>query len=630
MIDTKKFPKVWEKVRRFWNYPRLNSPDLLNEEEAAAVGMSDEIAAIDMGNNRIKINKKNLEDRLGEEFAPAVTNHEVGHYKFMPYNLRNLVRMVGYADKVMRNIKQAKLVENQYADLCVNTKTYQKGDHSVVDLYKKMSEGNNSELWQLYMTTYENMIGCQGLIIPRAEEEIRTKAKKLADVVGSAMDKPSDWPDSITSFAKTIKDYMRKEEEARKQANNSKSGNSNQDQDNSPENGDGQPDNSPAQTNDQPGEEQGDNPDGNGQSGPGDIPDGSGNANDQQPAPPKPIDTPKPDKPPKDDPVSQPEYNPKPDIPKQDPPDITKGLIDNHDAKDFLPFDPDKTPDDVMSKKIESELDGLGKELGEDEFKRVVSGLGIGSRAQANKWLYKELSKEYTLFLPNLPTTNSGDFKETPVKWTLEDSFEELDMIYTLRQSPIVIPNATTYKWKKSNGESYGLSKSTPDLLIVLDSSISMPDPNDDLSFPVISAIVAAQTALSYGNKVAVINFSSDYKSCEFTNQSYVIDDLLMLYQNGGTTIPGDEMVRITSKHPYPIHTIIISDTDIQNLDEEIDNLEMTLKNSKAGGSIFLACKPDDKTKQIEDLGYDVHIAADFTDLGDLTIAKSKELYNPV
>ena len=524
------YSKVWESVRRFWDYPRINSPELLDKSQAAEKGMEKEIAAIRMDNSQIMVNMPNLKQRVGLEHLARVESHEVGHYKYIPYDLKNFVRLVGYADTVTRNMKMAQHIQNLYTDLCVNTKSYKKGDKGMIELYRKLSKGNNSEAWQAYMATFENMMGCPGTIIPTPNDKIMQDAKKLAEIVGNAMDSSSKWPDSIKEFAKIMKQYL---EEEKEQNNNN----------------------------------------GNGQT------------------------------------------------------DTEKGLIDRHNAKDFMPCDPDKTQKDVLRKIVEKELKGLAKELGQKEFKRVLSGLGIATPKKANLMYYRQLASEYSLFMPKVPSQNSGNFKNIPKRWTIDEPFDQLDIEYTLRQSPIIIPNATTYQWETANGNSFASGRGTPDLLIAIDSSGSMPDPNEEISFPVLSAMIASRAALNAGNRVAVVNFSHDYAYCEFTNQSQEIDETLIHYFEQNTEIPGETMAELASKNTCPVHALIISDTEIENLQKQKSNLEKTLRSSKAGGSIFLNCEPSKHTKLLENMGYSVKFARDFEDIGRLTLEKSRELY---
>ncbi len=573
MTGLNDFSQLWKRIRDFWDKPRLNPPKFLDEEEAKTKGMQDEIAAIRMDNNEILVNTKNLEERAGKEHTPRIVSHEVGHYKYCPYNLKNFVRLVGHADLATKNLSRAKLIANLYMDLMVNTKEYEKGDHRMVDLYRNLSRGNeDSEVWQLYISTYENMISCQGEIIPEPKEEIKIKSKKLSDIVKEAMGQSNKWPDSVKKFADVVKDYLKKEENQRKEMQNQQ-----KQSDQNPDDG------------------------------------GSGLSQPQQ-------------KKDYSDSKQQSKDSKKKQT-NQKIPDIRKGLISEHKAQDFIPYDKKKAPKEIVDKYVEKELKGLSEDLGQDEFKRVVRGLGLGSTKQANVWLYNEFATSYTIFLPQISSNRAGEYKESLKKWNIEEGAEKLDYNYSFRQSPILIPNVTTYKWNHKDGENFEKSQGKPDLLIVLDSSTSMPDPNEKLSFPVISSMVAAHSALSYGNKVSVINFSINYKYCNFTNKTKEIDSLLVHYFKEGTEIPGDVMARITSNHNYPIHTMIISDTEIQNLNDETYNLEKVLKNSKAGGSILLACNPSDYTKQLEEIGYKVYFARDFDELGNLAIERSRELY---
>jgi len=543
MIGLHKELEKWEKIRRAINFPRLRAPIILRGKEAREYGMEDEIAALRLGDNTILVNADNLEKKVGKEHYARIIRHEIMHYLACPKGLRNYVRMVGNADIVVKNLRLAGIIQNLYADICINTQAAREGDRKgMVELYRKLSKGNElSEAWQIYMATYENMIGCQGMIIPQPKEEIRVKAKKLADIVNDAVGQSSKWPSSIREFAKIIEEYLRRDDQKRKEMEKQAQGKG-------------------------------------------------------QPAP-------------------------------QNAPDVTKGLISNHKAQDYIPYD-SKAPKKDVKKYIEGQLKGLSNDLGPKEFKRVISGLNLNTSHQANIWLYRELATNYTLFLPQVPNHRSGEFKHSPKKWGLDDPASRLDYNYSYRRSPIIIPNITAYQWEYLNGESFSSSQDRPDLLIIIDSSGSMPDPGIDISFPVLTAVIAADSALAHGNAVAVINFSTYFESCGFTYQSQDIDDLLVKYQNGGTSIPGEEMVRLTSGKPYPIHTIIISDAGIGNLKAELDNLEQARRNSEAGASLFLCCQPNKEAKKLKEIGYDVSFARDFNDLGNLTLDKAREIYD--
>ena len=357
-MENAKLTRIWENVRKFWDYPRVNAPALLDPAAARRYGLQYEIAAIRMDTNHIMVNEENLRKRVGIGQLGRILSHEVGHHKYIPYDLKNFVRLVGHADKVLQNMEHARLIQNLYADLCVNTKAYQKGDQGMIGLYQHLSHGNDAELWQVYMATYEYLTNTSGKIIPQPRQKIQKTARKLADIVAASMDQASKWPQAIEDFAQLMKEYMDKK------------------------------------------------------------------AQEQ----------------------------------------MRQGMIDYQGAKDFLPYDTRKTPRAVQAKQLEKELKGLARELGEHEFRRLITGLRLGTRKQADLWLYRDLARKYTMEMPLVEGNGAGDYKETPVRWTMDEPFDQLDVEYSLRQSPLLIPNVTTYKWHYENGSAASQGSTTPDL----------------------------------------------------------------------------------------------------------------------------------------------------------------------
>lgn len=276
-------------------------------------------------------------------------------------------------------------------------------------------------------------------------------------------------------------------------------------------------------------------------------------------------------------------------------------------------------------KELKKNVEGKSKKIDERTFEKMIEGLSGGKHEEKCLWLYRDMAKEYSLFMPRV-SGKDRDYPISPRRWMTSEPPSELDLALSYSRSPILIPNVTTYRWEyEGRGKDRGNVK--PDLLLVIDSSRSMPDPKEELSFPVLSAMIAARSALGVGNKVSVINFSKEYTRFEFSNQTSDIDSEIMRYHGDVTEIPGDEMIRTVKRNNYPIHTMIISDSQIQNLYEELDTLRKVYKESESGGTLLLCCEPTDKSRDMEDIGYTVLFARDFDELGRLTIDRSKELY---
>ncbi|MBW2981523.1 VWA domain-containing protein [Candidatus Woesearchaeota archaeon] len=555
MIDSQYVEETWRDTKRVWTHVNLRNPRIFAKEEEE--GLGDDIACFDFAEKQVYVDEANLEKKLGLEDFPSVLSHEVGHHKKCPYDLRNFFRLIANARKEVDNIKDAKLMENLFADLLVNNHIYKKGDNGIKRVYQKFSKGKNSKLWQFYISTFEHMIGEVDSILPNpAEEEVRKDGARIGDILSKV--KNSGWGGAVREFSRTAKKYM--DEDKKDQDKNEDS------------NGSG---------------------DGSGQGN-----DGGGNGYDDLP-------------------------------------------IDNHDVKDFVPFDPDTADPENIKKYVETEtgeFKGIAKEVGHETFKEVVEELGLGTKRQANIWFYKDLMSDFLMDMPKYFGNLNGSKPKRPKKWRPSDPLEKLNVEYSLSMHGVMIAGVTTYQFISSL---YGDEKEgdeAPDLLIVLDSSASMPDPNAYdgqlninpeayFSFPVLSAMIAANTALENGKKVAVINFDHGFEYLDYTNNSNDVFDAIINYRGGATDIPGETIKDSVAGNNYPTHVLIISDTMIGNLTDEIGNLEYALRRGEAGGTIFMDSYPSENSKKLSDIGFDVQFTKDFDDIANLTLNKAKGVY---
>ena|GEM_PF-5294705 len=322
-----------------------------------------------------------------------------------------------------------------------------------------------------------------------------------------------------------------------------------------------------------------------------------------------------------------------------------KGLIDNHSAKDFSD-----------SKNLEKDMRGLAKELGFKQYKRVLAaagigkdtgkksskggkkttpagigghraGVGKGDEKIASRLFYRDLARHYQMEIEKVRTNNSDSVPYSPVEWGASDDVNQLDAEFSLRQLGKIIPGESAYKWQKRQGSYGSFDSNYPDLLIVLDSSISMPDPVATMSVPVLSSMIAAKTAFSVNSRVGVINFSTNYSVLDYNGRQSAVENELMRYLRGGTSIPGKAILNTVKKNLNKQHIIIITDAGISNLDAEINNLEAAVKKAGAGGTIFLANCGAQESSKLEKAGYAIKSAAKVSDLIDLTIETAGQLY---
>ncbi len=524
MITVEQRRQAWDDVRRFWSYPNLEEPEFTDEGE-----MKSQIAAIDMGSRRIKVNEKNLEARVGNDLLEPIESHEVGHHKLCPYTLKNLVGLIGQANSIVDSIEKAKMVENLFCDLIVNTHIYYSGDRRIATVYERLSRSNGSSTWwDMYIEVFANMIG-KKTRSPSLSQQQRAEASRAANIIRTNMYAANRWGGAIIEFAKLMKPYL--------------------------------PDDKQLQ-----------------------------------------------------DAIAS----------------MMKGLnglpvIGYHSASDFLPFGPAQAGDEKARKWIEGQLKGVGKRLGQKDFKALVAGTGLGDPVIANIWYYREMVRQYTLTMPNLPAAGGRGHIESPQKCPRE-RFNEADLNYSFSQNPLPLVFGL-YKWKmaKKRGAADGISK--PDLFMILDSSGSMPNPQETLSYPVMSAMIAEDTALSHDCKVAGLNYSSGFRLQGFTKSRDAVDEVMSMHLNGGTEIPGQAIFETVKKHAHPTHILIISDCEIGNLDTEKKYLEAALQIGKGGGTVFLHADHRSQGKILEQVGYDVTVVMKREDLVGLTMRKMAARY---
>ena len=166
-----------------------------------------------------------------------------------------------------------------------------------------------------------------------------------------------------------------------------------------------------------------------------------------------------------------------------------------------------------------------------------------------------------------------GQLPIYPEIWRIGDRLEELDIVQSLLNSPVIIPNITTRKWAYKEGPGHLVEKQIPDLLIVLDSSGSMGwnyiTTSNRGKGPYHTALVAAFASLHYaaskGAKFSIINFSNKAEVCQWTSDYRKAENILLRYQGGGTSLPIKEIANQCDKAEKKTLIFIITDFGIYN-----------------------------------------------------------------
>jgi len=172
--------------------------------------------------------------------------------------------------------------------------------------------------------------------------------------------------------------------------------------------------------------------------------------------------------------------------PNQKPCPVKKSLIDKHTVKDFIPSKnkkPKKLGEDDTSKQIKAYAQSTNLK----QFKRIVSGTNLGNKDDAKRWFYSSLAEKYKIPPPR--TKFSGNSYESHQRWNESDKVDALDVVRSVSRGGILLPDITTEKRVGKKGRD-NLKSEKKDLLLVIDSSLSMPDPRTYFSIPVLCLLL--------------------------------------------------------------------------------------------------------------------------------------------
>ncbi|MFX1488628.1 MAG: hypothetical protein ACFFBI_05735, partial [Promethearchaeota archaeon] len=175
---------------------------------------------------------------------------------------------------------------------------------------------------------------------------------------------------------------------------------------------------------------------------------------------------------------------------------------------------------DKLKEGNEDELKQKAEEFAKDipysEFGGPARQAGILLDGEPLATWYRGLAKNL-IEIKIFEEKPGGQLPVYPEVWRIGDRIEDLDIVQTLLNSPVIIPNLTTRKWALEEGPGHLEEKQLPDLLIVLDSSGSMgwnyTSRIERGRGPYHIALIAAFAALHYaankGTKFSIINFSN-------------------------------------------------------------------------------------------------------------------------
>lgn len=156
--------------------------------------------------------------------------------------------------------------------------------------------------------------------------------------------------------------------------------------------------------------------------------------------------------------------------------------------------------------------------------------------------------------------------------WEIGDPVDTLDALQSVLLSPRVIPGVTTVQRHYGLEPGQARARSPIDLDLYVDSSGSMPNPQQRISYMSLAGAVIALSALRAGARVQVTLWSGK-QQCMHT-PGFVRDEQAILrtltgFYGGGTAFPIHRLrdTYLTGRpHDRPVHLLMISDDGITTM----------------------------------------------------------------
>jgi hypothetical protein len=274
-----------------------------------------------------------------------------------------------------------------------------------------------------------------------------------------------------------------------------------------------------------------------------------------------------------------------------------------------------------------------------------AAGITLSDEAIAVRY-YRERALPHLVRFPSRRQCRSPEPQlEGLEPWEMGDPLDEVDWLQSVTLSPQPIPGQTTVR--RFYGEEPGTDEvyEPVDLDLYVDSSGSMPNPQQQISFLALAGAIIAMSALKAGASVQASLWSGVHECIStsgFVRNEVEILTVLTGFFGGGTAFPIHKL-RDTyeSRDPLkdrPAHILMISDDGIDTMfatDERGNNgwdvSARALSRAGGGGTMALNLwagqKADWMDRAVNEQGWDIHAVTDFEQLVAFARAFSQRTY---
>ncbi|MFD6094284.1 hypothetical protein ACFWGN_19395 [Oerskovia sp. NPDC060338] len=224
--------------------------------------------------------------------------------------------------------------------------------------------------------------------------------------------------------------------------------------------------------------------------------------------------------------------------------------------------------------------DALGQAISPAHYDAVLRLLGLttSSAQSAARW-YREHAMR---FLVPFPVRTGSPVDEELLggheQWDLGEDLADVDWAATVLRSPVIVPGVTTVRRVHEQQDGHDPAPRPYDLDLYLDSSGSMPNPQQRLAPIALAGAVLALSALRAGARVQATTWSGPGQIAGtdgFTRDADAILAAIVAHFGGGTSFPvpllerthlGDPVTGAPAVRTRPAHVSVISDDGISSM----------------------------------------------------------------
>jgi hypothetical protein len=283
-----------------------------------------------------------------------------------------------------------------------------------------------------------------------------------------------------------------------------------------------------------------------------------------------------------------------------------------------------------------------------------AAGIALDDHEIAVRY-YRERALPHLVPLPAKSVAREAEPQPAGVEpWELGEPIEEIDWLHSVALSPRPVPGLTTVRRHLERDVGCEHERVPVDLDIYVDSSGSMPNPQQRVSYLTLAGAIIALSALRAGAAVQATLWSgkSQVLGTEgFVNDGDEILRVLTGFFGGGTCFPIHRLHKAYGKGAVlrrPVHLLMISDDGITTMFEQgeqgnsgWDVAAQALLTGAAGGTMALnlredwasavhsgpCCPSRDLLRARDEQGWEIHAVADMAQLVTFACAFSRRHY---